>query len=37
MLTKGQLTVELFRRRMINRKESPNISEIKARGKLKEE
>lgn len=37
MLTKGQLTVELFRRRMVKRKESPTIEEINGQGKLKEE
>lgn len=36
MLTKGQLTVELFRRRMVKRDTGPIIEEINSKGTLKE-
>jgi len=36
MLTKGQLTVELFRRRMVERNNGPIIEEINSKGTLKE-
>lgn len=36
MLTKGQLTVELFRRRMVKRNAGPIIEEINSKGTLKE-
>lgn len=36
MLTKGQLTVELFRRRMVKRNTGPIIEEINSKGTLKE-
>lgn len=36
MLTKGQLTVELFRRRMVKRNTGPIIEEINSNGTLKE-
>lgn len=37
MLSKGQLTVKLFRRKMVQRKKYPTINHISCRGELKEE